>query len=130
MREVIRVTGIAPLPVHDSFIVPISQQEHLMKAMENALPCGNAAKKSLVGTHPNLATSYPLDLKNEPSETVPQYGMDGLPGMGGRDGTVGRPGLPEPDRHSRESLMDYVASVIRQQLDEHEARHGRLSFGT
>jgi hypothetical protein len=32
--------------------------------------------------------------------------------------------IPEPGRHSRESLMDYVASVIRQQLDEHEARIG------
>ena len=58
MREVIRVTGIAPLPVHDSFIVPTSQQEHLMEAMESALPCQTAGVKIPCQTASNLETTF------------------------------------------------------------------------
>jgi len=48
---VMRATGIVPLPIHDSFIVPTSRQQHLMEAMENALPCHTTRVKipNLIG---------------------------------------------------------------------------------
>jgi hypothetical protein len=58
MREVLRATGVMPLPVHDSFIVPISQQEGLMAAMENALPCHNERVKIPCCTASNLETAF------------------------------------------------------------------------
>jgi hypothetical protein len=58
MREVARATGIVPLSIHDSFIVPTSQQEHLMEAMENALPCRNAGGKIPCRNASNLETSF------------------------------------------------------------------------
>jgi hypothetical protein len=87
MWEMLRATGIVPLSVHDSFIVPASQKVRLKEAMENALPCGTERRKSLVEPTPNFATSYLLRNSALPPETGPQYGTDGLPGMGGRDGT-------------------------------------------
>jgi hypothetical protein len=85
MWEMLHATGIVPLSVHDSFIVPASQRERLQEAMENAFPCGTERQKSLVEPTPNFATSYVLGKSTEPPETGPQYGTDGLPGMGGRD---------------------------------------------
>src|SRR5262249_38528450 len=45
MCQVLRATGILPLSVHDSFIVPIVHEGRLQEAMENALPCHTAGVK-------------------------------------------------------------------------------------
>jgi hypothetical protein len=58
MCEVMRATGIVPLPVHDSFIVPIIHEERLKEAMENALPCHNAGVKIPCHTASNLETGF------------------------------------------------------------------------
>jgi hypothetical protein len=60
MREVMRATGIVPLPIHDSFIVPTSRQQHLMEAMENALPCHTTRVKIPCHTTSNLETVFRL----------------------------------------------------------------------
>jgi hypothetical protein len=60
MREVMRATGIVPLPIHDSFIVPTSRQQHLMEAMENALPCHTTRVKIPCHTTSNLETGFRL----------------------------------------------------------------------
>jgi hypothetical protein len=70
MREMARATGIVPLAVHDSFIVPASQRSKLMETMERAI---NGAD-SLVEAPPILETCLPLDLVKETPEALPQYG--------------------------------------------------------
>jgi hypothetical protein len=76
MLETVRAIGIAPLAVHDSFIVPASQKGRLMDAMEDAIRCGNAAPKIPCGNIPHFRDSFSsLPLTASP-KTVPQYGMD------------------------------------------------------
>jgi hypothetical protein len=45
MLEMLRVTGIVPLCVHDSFIVPVNEAGMLWETMERALSCGNTSLK-------------------------------------------------------------------------------------
>jgi hypothetical protein len=76
MLETVRAIGIAPLAVHDSFIVPASQKGRLMDAMEDAIRCGNTAPKIPCGNIPHFRDSFSsLPLTASP-KTVPQYGMD------------------------------------------------------
>jgi hypothetical protein len=53
MMEMARATGIVPLAVHDSFLVPSSRKSKLMETMDKALN----DKNSLVGTPPKFGTS-------------------------------------------------------------------------
>ena len=53
MMEMVRTTGIVPLAVHDSFLVPSGQKSKLMETMDKALN----DKNSLVGTPPKFGTS-------------------------------------------------------------------------
>jgi hypothetical protein len=73
MREMARATGIVPLAVHDSFIVPASQRSRLMETMDRALN----DQGSVVEAHPVLETSLPVDPVKETPEMLPQYGMEG-----------------------------------------------------
>jgi hypothetical protein len=77
MMEMVQATGIVPLAIHDSFIVPTNQEDRLVESMERALNDEN----SLVGTPPNFATSQPHDFTNETSQVYLQYGT--APGEGG-----------------------------------------------
>jgi hypothetical protein len=58
MLETVRAIGIAPLAVHDSFIVPASQKGRLMDAMEDAIRCGNTAPKIPCGNIPHFRDSF------------------------------------------------------------------------
>jgi hypothetical protein len=78
MMEMVRETGIVPLAVHDSFIVPASQAERLMETMDRAL--NDTA--SIVEAPPDFATCLPVDPAKETLEVLPQYGTE-LPGLGG-----------------------------------------------
>jgi len=82
MCQVLRATGIVPLPIHDSFIVPIEQREHLVEAMENALPCGNAVSRSPCGNAPQNGDNDSEAFSNGCAEIIPQYGMEGMEGVG------------------------------------------------
>jgi hypothetical protein len=72
MREMVRATGIVPLAVHDSFIVPAAQESKLVETMDRALNDQN----SLVIPPPILETSLPADQTKETLKVVPQYGME------------------------------------------------------
>jgi hypothetical protein len=73
MREMVEATGIVPLAVHDSFIVPAAQKGRLMETMDRALNDQN----SLVIPPPVLETSLPIDPVKETPQMVPQYGTVG-----------------------------------------------------
>jgi hypothetical protein len=103
MMEMVRATGIVPLAVHDSFIVPASQRSKLMETMDKAFN----DQGSLVIPHPVLETSLPVDPVKETSKVVPQYGIEngdglvlGWMGVGGWYGLVveldGVGGVTEP----------------------------------
>jgi hypothetical protein len=79
MMEMVRTTGIVPLAVHDSFLVPSGQKSKLMETMDKALNDTN----SLVGTPPKFETPIHIELAKKISKSFPQYGTDGLGGMGG-----------------------------------------------
>jgi hypothetical protein len=84
MREVMRATGIIPLPVHDSFIVPIIHEERLKEAMENALPCHNAGVKIPCHNASNLETGFSV-----PNQSATENRCDNMgwrDGLGGGDG--------------------------------------------
>jgi hypothetical protein len=83
MLEMVRTTGIVPLPVHDSFIVPSAHEGKLREIMESSTPCRTATTKSLVGQHvqipcgtdpQNRDNLSPVNPTASP-KTVPQYGM-------------------------------------------------------
>jgi hypothetical protein len=76
MLETVRAIGIAPLAVHDSFIVPASQKGRLMETMEAALPCGNNALKIPCGNSPHFRDNFSSLPSTASPKTVPQYGMD------------------------------------------------------
>jgi hypothetical protein len=145
MWEMLHATGIVPLSVHDSFIVPASQKERLQEAMENAFPCGNTeqafhafpcgntGQKSLVETAPNFETSQVFEKSTEPSETLSQYGTEGLPGMGGRMGGWDvEPPSPTalvlemvaklPTELRKPDLTTMVLDIVAAQLDELDRR--------
>src|SRR5262249_6238180 len=65
--EMLAATGIVPLSVHDSFIVPATQAGRLEEAMERQISSGNTS---------NFATTYPTEIPKESSKVVPQYGME------------------------------------------------------
>src|SRR5262249_17067853 len=65
--EMLAATGIVPLSVHDSFIVPATQAGRLEEAMERQISSENAS---------NFATTYPTEIPKESSKVVPQYGME------------------------------------------------------
>jgi hypothetical protein len=125
MWEMLHATGIVPLSVHDSFIVPVSQKGKMKEAMENAFPCGNTGQKSLVETAPNFETGHVFENSTETLETLTQDGKESGPGTGGLvcGPVVGVGGSVElEERGLGGGLMSHVAGVIKKQLDEHEAR--------
>jgi hypothetical protein len=75
MLETVRAIGIAPLAVHDSFIVPARQKGRLMEAMEDAIRCGNTAPKIPCGNIPHVRDSFSSLPSTASPKTVPQYGM-------------------------------------------------------
>src|SRR5262245_36291874 len=96
MRAVMRATGIVPLPVHDSFIVPTTHEERLREAMENALPAG---VKIPCHTAPNLETCFIVSDQGATENRCDNMGWrEGMErGMvGGRDGWCWR--TAEPNR--------------------------------
>jgi hypothetical protein len=123
MREVMRATGVVPLPVHDSFIVPIDQQEHLMEAMESALPCQTAGVKIRCQTASNLETTFFIADQVAIKNTTDNMGQREGQGWGGASGGVPlslTAQVSEPDKRGRsDGLMSYVAGVIREVLDNH-----------
>jgi hypothetical protein len=66
--EMLVATGIVPLSVHDSFIVPAAQAGRLEEAMERQISGQNTS---------NFATTYPPEIPQESPKVVPQYGMGG-----------------------------------------------------
>jgi hypothetical protein len=86
MMEMVRATGIVPLSVHDSFIVPAHQKDRLMDAMEHAMN----DNQSIVEPPPVFETCHVYDIINKTSKTVPQYGEKGRTGVpwDGLPGTV------------------------------------------
>jgi hypothetical protein len=76
MLESVRAIGIAPLAVHDSFIVPARQKGRLMEAMEDAIRCGNTAPKIPCGNTPHFRDSFSSVPSTAFPKTVPQYGME------------------------------------------------------
>src|SRR5262249_34089498 len=65
--EMLAATGIVPLSVHDSFIVPATQAGRLEEAMERQISGQNTS---------NFATTYPTEIPKESPKVVPQYGID------------------------------------------------------
>jgi hypothetical protein len=65
--EMLVATGIVPLSVHDSFIVPATEAGRLEEAMERQISSENTS---------NFATTYPPEIPNESSKVVPQYGIE------------------------------------------------------
>jgi hypothetical protein len=92
MLETVRAIGIAPLAVHDSFIVPASQKGRLMGAMEDAIRCGNTAPQTPCGNTPHFFDSFSSLLSTTSPKRVPQYGMERE--MDGREG--GGSGMDRP----------------------------------
>jgi hypothetical protein len=128
MMEMVHAVGVVPLSVHDSFIVPATHKERLNEAMETALPCRTAGVKIPCRTAPNLETGFSVPDQGVPENTT--YNMGERAGrQGGRrlgregGGGTGAGGPAEPDERGRsDGLMSHVAGVIKEQLDEHEAR--------
>jgi hypothetical protein len=89
MIETVRAIGIAPLAVHDSFIVPANQEGRLMETMEAALPCRNNTPKTPCGNTPHFRDNLsPFDSTASP-KTILQYGVEtGVDGWVGVEGRV------------------------------------------
>jgi hypothetical protein len=90
MFETVRAIGIVPLAVHDSFIVPTSEEERLMETMEAAISCKNNTPKVPCKNSPqngdNLSPAFPtaspkMDLQYGKEEVGPGW----VPGMGGSE---------------------------------------------
>jgi hypothetical protein len=80
MIEMLTATGIVPLSVHDSFIVPTNQAAKLEEVMERQI-----SQKG-----PNFGDNNSIGIQKASPKTVPQYGIDlGPPevrsGMEGED---------------------------------------------
>ena len=84
----LHATGIVPLSVHDSFIVPIAHKETLEQAMENAFPCRTAGVKIPCRTVSNLETCFSVPNQGAPENRT--YNM----GWSGGDPVVGGGGRP------------------------------------
>jgi hypothetical protein len=65
--EMLIASGIVPLSVHDSFIVPASEAGRLEEAMERHISVENTS---------NFATTHPLESPKEKPKVVPQYGIE------------------------------------------------------
>jgi hypothetical protein len=85
MMEMLRAVGVAPLSVHDSFIVPTIHEERLKEAMENALPCRTAGVKIPCRTASNLETCFSVPNQGVPENTTYNMGERGT-GTGGGTG--------------------------------------------
>lgn len=72
MLEMLEATGIAPLSVHDSFIVPAALAGRLNEAMERKI----GMEKST-----NFATAYPADNSKENPKVASHYGGELLPSL-------------------------------------------------
>jgi hypothetical protein len=92
MLETVRAIGIAPLAVHDSFIVPASQEGRLMETMEDAIRCGNTTPQVPCGNSPHFRDNSSSSNSAASPKTVPQYGMEVEVGGVGVEGGVDRPG--------------------------------------
>jgi hypothetical protein len=86
MWEMLRTTGIVPLPVHDSFIVPSTYEDRLREIMESATPCPTTTKfpcgttnKNPLWNMPENGAGFSLESPIVSPKNVPQYGM----GLGG-----------------------------------------------
>jgi hypothetical protein len=98
MLEMLRATGIVPLPIHDSFVVPTAHEERLRESMENALPCQTAGVKIPCQTASNLETGFSVPNQAVPENTTDNMGWRGRRDEGGLE--VDRPAesLSLPDR--------------------------------
>jgi hypothetical protein len=76
MFETVRAIGIAPLAVHDSFIVPANQEGRLMETMESAICCGNNPPKIPCGNSLHFGDNLSSLFSTASPKTVPQYGIE------------------------------------------------------
>jgi hypothetical protein len=75
MMEMARATGIVPLCVHDSFIVPASQRGSLMDIMDRALNDPASLVEARHEKSSIFETSLVPDISQESAKVLPQYGM-------------------------------------------------------
>ena len=139
MLEMIRATGIAPLPIHDSFIVPIDHEDKLKEAMETAFSCKNTAPKISCKNAPHfrdIVSSGNTSGNLQNDLTIWDGEADGLlpPGMDLAWIAAQRTWLDDLAKRSerfkpdyRDELMIHVANVVKQQLDELDARRAKAS---
>jgi hypothetical protein len=89
MMQMVRETGIVPLVVHDSFIVPITKEQNLQEIMEEVANCRTKISRNPGGTsgliHGGTLPQNRARLFTYPSiiyaSDAPQYGM-GMDGAG------------------------------------------------
>jgi hypothetical protein len=79
MLEMARATGVVPLCVHDSFIVPASQKCSLMDIMDRALNDPASLVEARREITNKTATSLVPEIPQESSEVLPQYGLPLVP---------------------------------------------------
>ena len=75
MRQMVRTTGIVPLPVHDSFIVPSALEGKLRETMESASPCRTESKIPCRTDPQNGDNFLPVNPTSSPKNDL-QYGTD------------------------------------------------------
>jgi hypothetical protein len=85
MLEMLRATGVVPLCVHDSFIVPANHKEELKQAMQDAFPtCQTKVSVSNFScqTESEIRDSFNPESSKTSQVSVLQYGAQGS-GCGG-----------------------------------------------
>ena len=144
MLETVRAVGIVPLAVHDSFIVPTAHEGRLRETMEAAISCDNSTPKIPCDNRGQFRDNLaPRNLSGNLQSDITIW--DGGDGWDGEDGllplgtgwawvAVQRTWLDDltkrlerfkPDY--RDELMIHVANVVKQQLDELDARRAKAS---
>src|SRR5215471_8248799 len=107
--EMLRATGIAPLAIHASFVVPAAHEDRLREAMENAFPCKNAPQNRDMLSPRILSGNLQNDLTLWDGE---------------RGRVEVRPGGDRADV-SGLSLTEYALEIVHGELDELERRRAR-----
>ena len=116
--EMLRATGIAPLAIHDSFVVPAAHEDRLREAMENAFPCKNATAIIPCKNAPqNRDMLSPRILSGNLQNDLTLWD-------GERGRVEVRPGGDRADG-SGLSLTEYALEIVHGQLDELERRRAR-----
>jgi hypothetical protein len=129
MSETVRAIGIVPLAVHDSFMVPTSQEARLMETMERAISCGNNPTKNPCGNRGQFRDK----LSRSDFSTFPENDPTIRDGIEIRDGceawVEGVGGLEEVERSGwdgRSGLVEMVFRIVHEQLDELEAKRNAV----